>query len=86
MSHSSATAAAWQPPSVEEIQAVLPQYTVELMLGRGGMGAVYKATQNNLRRSVAIKVLPADLGGESDAHFAERFKNEALTMARLSHP
>lgn len=86
MSHSSATAAAWQPPSVEEIQAVLPQYTVELMLGRGGMGAVYKATQNNLRRPVAIKVLPADLGGESDAHFAERFKNEALTMARLSHP
>jgi serine/threonine protein kinase len=68
------------------MQAVLPQYQFQQLLGRGGMGAVYKALQVNLQRPVAIKVLPADLGGQTDAHFAERFKHEALTMAKLSHP
>jgi len=76
----------WQPPSLEEMQAMLPQYQFEKLLGRGGMGAVYKAVQVSLQRSVAIKVLPGDLIDDTDAQFAERFKNEARTMAKLSHP
>ena len=86
MSSSSASLGNWQPPSLEAIQSMLPQYYFEALLGQGGMGAVYRAVQTTLRRPVAIKVLPADLGGQSDTHFADRFKNEALTMARLSHP
>ncbi len=78
----------WQPPSLEEMQAMLPQYHFEKLLGRGGMGAVYKAVQASLDRAVAIKVLPGDLvsDGSDDAQFAERFKNEARTMAKMSHP
>lgn len=65
---------------------MLPQYRFEKLLGRGGMGAVYKAVQASLDRAVAIKVLPGDLIGDEDAQFAERFKNEARTMAKMSHP
>jgi len=68
------------------MQAMLPQYHFEKLLGRGGMGAVYKAVQASLDRAVAIKVLPGDLLGDDDAQFAERFKNEARTMAKMSHP
>jgi serine/threonine protein kinase len=50
------------------------------------MGAVYKAVQASLDRAVAIKVLRGDLVGDDDAQFAERFKNEARTMAKMSHP
>lgn len=67
------------------MQAMLPQYAFECLLGRGGMGAVYKAVQITLDRPVAIKVLPTELLDNSDANFTERFKNEARTMARLSH-
>ncbi|MDZ4402556.1 protein kinase [Prosthecobacter sp.] len=76
----------WQPPSLEEMQAMLPQYQFECLLGRGGMGAVYKALQVSLDRLVAIKVLPGDLIDDTDANFAERFKNEARTMAKMNHP
>ena len=62
------------------------KYAVTAVLGRGGMGAVYKAVQITLDRPVAIKVLPVDLVEDDDAQFAERFKNEARTMAKLSHP
>jgi hypothetical protein len=76
----------WQPPTLEEMQAMLPQYDFVTLLGRGGMGAVYKAVQVSLDRPVAIKVLPGDLVMDEDVQFAERFKNEARTMARMSHP
>jgi serine/threonine protein kinase len=68
------------------MQAMLPQYQFVSLLGRGGMGAVYKARQVSLQRSVAIKVLPADLIDDLDGNFAERFKNEARTMAKVNHP
>ncbi len=75
----------WQPPSAEELQALLPQYEISEMLGRGGMGAVYKGRQIALDRPVAIKIL-SNLLDEADASFAERFKNEARAMGRIMHP
>ncbi len=75
----------WQPPTVEELQPELPQYEISGLLGRGGMGAVYRARQKSLKREVAIKVLPPMLD-DADMHFAQRFKAEAQSMARLNHP
>jgi predicted Ser/Thr protein kinase len=60
------------------------QYRVERLLGRGGMGAVYLATELALDREVAIKVLPPDRGQDEEGH--ARFRREARTAARLSHP
>ncbi len=76
----------WQPPSMEWMQAELPAFRFEEIIGRGGMGAVYKATQLSLGRAVAIKVLPADLMEDAEAFFAERFEQEARLMAKFSHP
>jgi serine/threonine protein kinase/formylglycine-generating enzyme required for sulfatase activity len=75
---------AWEPPSPAELQALMPGYTIEKLLGRGGMGAVYKGVQENLDRTVAIKILPPGVEKE-DPSFAERFKNEARLMAKLMH-
>jgi serine/threonine protein kinase/thiol-disulfide isomerase/thioredoxin len=66
---------------------MLPQYEITALLGRGGMGAVYKGMQKNLDRPVAIKILPPGMDDEDrSVQFTERFKNEARSMARLSHP
>ncbi|MDF1658899.1 MAG: protein kinase [Verrucomicrobiales bacterium] len=77
----------WTPPSVEELQQLLPQYEIESILGQGGMGAVYKGRQATLARPVAIKVLPELLTeGNDDLKYVERFKLEARAMANLDHP
>ncbi len=77
----------WVPPEVEELQRLLPQYKIESILGRGGMGAVYRGTQVTLERPVAIKLLPDSLVTEDDENnFVERFKLEARAMAGLDHP
>ena len=76
----------WQPPALAEMQALLLAYQFLALLGRGGMGAVFKATQISLNRLVAIKVLPKDLTNDADSNFATRFRQEALTMAKLTHP
>ncbi len=75
----------WQPPAPEALQKLLPQYEILSMLGHGGMGAVYLASQPALDRLVAIKILSNDLHA-ADAGFSERFKNEARALAKLSHP
>lgn len=75
----------WEPPSAEELQKLMPGYTIEKILGRGGMGAVYRGVQTNLDRPVAIKILPPGVE-EEDPSFAERFKSEAKLMAKLNHP
>ncbi len=75
----------WLPPAPEELQTQLPQFEILDMIGRGGMGAVYLATQSALDRLVAVKILSADLDA-LDPGFSERFKNEARVMAKLSHP
>jgi predicted Ser/Thr protein kinase len=81
---SSAGAGQWTPPSETEIERLFPQYEMLGMLGRGGMGAVYKARQRELDRCVAIKLLPLEVSVDKD--FADRFRREARAMARLHHP
>ncbi len=65
---------------------ILPQFRFESLIGQGGMGAVYRAVQRSLDRTVAVKVLPTALLSEHEGNFAARFEQEALTMARLRHP
>jgi len=62
----------------------LPGYRLERMIGRGGMGQVWLATQVSLDRRVAIKLLSAGL--EADGGFVERFQAEARAAAALGHP
>jgi serine/threonine protein kinase len=76
----------WEPPTVEALGRKLPQYEFLALIGRGGMGAVYRARQLSLDRLVAIKVLPGEVFDENDATFVQRFKNEARTMGRMNHP
>jgi serine/threonine protein kinase len=75
---------AFSAPSVEELAPLFPQLRIIELLGHGGMGAVYRATQISLDRPVALKILAPRLA--RDPGFAERFLREARTMARLNHP
>src|SRR5262245_12050322 len=59
-------------------------YRIISLLGRGGMGEVYLARDNKLRREVAIKVLPA--GFSSDRDRLSRFEREAIAASALNHP
>jgi CHASE2 domain-containing sensor protein/tRNA A-37 threonylcarbamoyl transferase component Bud32 len=59
-------------------------YRVEELLGRGGMGVVYRATQLELERRVALKVIVPELA--HDVLFRTRFKREALAAASVDHP
>jgi len=60
------------------------RYRVESVLGKGGMGRVYKAEHTGIGRTVALKVLHTRLGGSKEAK--ERFQREAIASGRLDHP
>ena len=60
------------------------RYVIESLLGRGGMSSVYKATDPNLQRTVAIKIIHPHLS--EHAEFVKRFEQEAAAVARLRHP
>ena len=62
----------------------LGPYEVTTLIGVGGMGEVYRATDRNLKRQVAIKVLPESVAGD-EARLA-RFQREAEVLAALNHP
>ena len=62
----------------------LGPYEVTALLREGGMGQVYRATDTNLKRQVAIKVLPASVA--ADAERLARFQREAEVLAALNHP
>jgi eukaryotic-like serine/threonine-protein kinase len=59
-------------------------YEVQSLLGAGGMGEVYRATDTHLKRQVAIKVLPAAVANDPDR--LARFQREAEVLASLNHP
>src|SRR5689334_23372260 len=65
-------------------RALGPAYSIEGEIGRGGMGVVYMARDERLKRKVAVKVLPPDLAFREEIRL--RFLREAETAARLSHP
>ena len=67
-----------------ESGARLGPYQVSDPLGAGGMGEVYRATDTNLGRQVALKVLPSSVA--TDAERLARFEREAKTLAALNHP
>ena len=62
----------------------LGPYEIQSAIGAGGMGEVYKARDTRLDRTVAIKVLPAELSADPDRRV--RFEREARAIAALSHP
>lgn len=62
---------------------VADRYRLHTCIGRGGMGEVWQATDEVLGRPVAVKLM---LGHETDPSAADRFRLEAQTAARLSHP
>ena len=59
-------------------------YAVTAMIGAGGMGEVYRAHDTQLKRDVALKVLPAAVA--ADAERLARFQREAELLASLNHP
>jgi len=62
----------------------LGPYEVGDQIGTGGMGEVYRATDTNLKRQVAIKVLPEAVA--EDTERLARFQREAEVLAALNHP
>jgi serine/threonine protein kinase len=62
----------------------LAGYRIDGTLGVGGMGVVYEATQLSLERTVALKLISADLG--ADEGFRERFRREGMIQAAIDHP
>src|SRR5438552_6867378 len=74
----------FQPPTVEEVAKLFPQLEILAFIGKGGMGAVYKARQLALDRLVALKILPPQAA--SGLGFPERVNREARALARLNQP
>ncbi len=66
------------------IGRVIGTYKIEEKLGEGGMGAVYKGVDTMLDREVAIKALRPELASQTAV--VERFRSEAITLAKLHHP
>jgi protein kinase-like protein len=69
--------------TVLQTGATIAGYRIEGVVGSGGMGVVYEATQLSLDRTVALKVLAPHLG--ADPAFRERFRREAMLQAALDH-
>ncbi len=65
------------------IGTTIGRYRIDEAVGKGGMGVVYRGTQESLERSVAIKMLPTHLAEGSE--MMQRFRQEALAIARLTH-
>lgn len=74
----------WQPPDAAELEGLMDGYESFSFIDRGGMGAVYAATQKSLSRRVAIKILPAELG--ADENFVRLFEREGHMLGQMQHP
>src|SRR6267143_5705799 len=62
----------------------LGSHEITALLGKGGMGEVYRARDTKLKREVAIKILPEEFSQDSDR--VSRFQREAEVLASLNHP
>ncbi len=67
-----------------QVGSVVGGYRIDSAAGRGGMGVVYRATDLRLKRTVAIKVIAAELASDKD--FRERFGRETEIAAQIEHP
>lgn len=77
-------AESFPPPTPAELAPLFPDLEILELIGRGGMGVVYRARQKQLDRIVALKILSPAIGREPA--FADRFAREARALAMLSHP
>jgi serine/threonine-protein kinase len=73
-----------KPPRAEEPLPVIPGYAVEVMIGKGAMGRVYRARQLSTGRLAAIKTLAPELAVRPD--FVARFEREGAAMRAIRHP
>lgn len=71
-------------PEPADLAPLFPGYDIQSLIATGGMGAVYRAVQKSLDRTVALKILPMEFS--KDAAFCAGFEAEAKAMARLNHP
>lgn len=74
---------AFTTPDQDRLAALMPDFEILELIGRGGMGAVFKVRQPRLSRLAALKVLPPERA--ADPSFVERFFREAQALAQLSH-
>src|SRR5438046_5494442 len=73
------------PPGMSiPVGTQLGSYEITMLLGKGGMGEVYRARDTKLKREVAIKVLPDEFS--RDPERLSRFQREAEALASLNHP
>src|SRR5262249_36010571 len=72
------------PPQAPEVLPAVPGYEVLSIIGRGGMGVVYKARHQGLNRLVALKMLGDNWSGDPER--LVRFRSEAEAVARLQSP
>ena len=73
-----------RPPMPLAPSTKLGPYEILAPLGAGGMGEVYRARDTRLDRTVAVKILPAQLS--NDPVRKQRFEREAKTISSLNHP
>ncbi|MCP5535894.1 MAG: protein kinase [Akkermansiaceae bacterium] len=74
----------WEMPEPHKLEEWISGYEVRSLIGRGGMGAVYKVFHKGLQRLCCLKLLPLSISRRPD--FEERFLREARAMASLNHP
>ena len=67
-----------------DIGGTMSHYRILEKLSEGGMGVVYRAEDTNLRRQIAVKVLPDSFSGDPER--LARFEREARLLASLNHP
>lgn len=65
-------------------QSLAGRYLIDDLVGQGGMSSVFRATDSNLKRTVAVKLIHPHLTGDAD--FLRRFETEAEAIAQLRHP
>lgn len=82
-SKSSSNQHRFEVPEIGDLAGLFPEFEILELVGRGGMGAVFKVRQISLNRTAALKILPDEFS--DDPTFAARFSREAQTLAALDH-